>query len=634
MSLSKQLLILLSALFLMIFAVNFVLSVNNIRSYLEGEAEIHAQDTATSLGVSLSPYMSNESDPIIETTMNAIFDRGYYQEIRLQNVDGETLIILNHQPDIEGVPEWFVDYFPMQVSTAQSEITSGWNISGMVQVTINPGYAYLKLYDQVKQSFFYSLMTFVISFLLLTLVLQMTLSSLKRVEKMANTLSKGVFETIDPLPWTTEIRSVVKSLNMMSGKIEETISKLNQKLSRTGLKLQQDELTGLNKRSTFETDLKQLFSEDHEAYLFLIKIDGLTDLVKELGNHSIDQFLLNFSQALKNVSEQFAVGKFSLYRLLGSEFVMLVQQIDLEQAEQLAKMLSDEISKLGERYEKADIAHIGIVPFNPLSDVEGMVLAANEAYEQAHLIGKNSYFIRTNEDQAKDIAEWKALVFNVIDNQQYDLKYVGQVEELKGGQLIMEEAFLSVNDQNGQNVATGTFVSIAEKYAKIVELDQGVVESVVAYINQTAIKHAVAINLSTRTIKNSGFRIWLNEILADNQAIAHQLVFSLSAYAVAKEIAVYKEFVDFVQGLNAKAMVKRFHTQTLSPEGSKYLKPDFIRLARDLGHDISSDTEKRTFVETIHHVASLMDISILAENVQSEADFNCFKEIGISGVNR
>ena len=88
MSLSKQLLILISALFLMIFSVNFVLSVNNIRDYLEGESQIHAQDTATSLGLSLSPYMVDNKDPVIEMMMNAIFDRGYYKEIQLVDVNG------------------------------------------------------------------------------------------------------------------------------------------------------------------------------------------------------------------------------------------------------------------------------------------------------------------------------------------------------------------------------------------------------------------------------------------------------------------------------------------------------------------------------------------------------------------
>ncbi len=54
--------------------------------------------------------------------------------------------------------------------------------------------------------------------------------------------------------------------------------------------------------------------------------------------------------------------------------------------------------------------------------------AASEAYEQAKLIGKNSYYIRTGSDQAKDMAEdmaeWKALVFDIVDNQKYKLSFI------------------------------------------------------------------------------------------------------------------------------------------------------------------------------------------------------------------
>jgi hypothetical protein len=65
MTLSKQLLILISAIFLILISINFAISVENFKSYLEDEGQIHSQDTATSLGLSLSPYMNDTSDPII-----------------------------------------------------------------------------------------------------------------------------------------------------------------------------------------------------------------------------------------------------------------------------------------------------------------------------------------------------------------------------------------------------------------------------------------------------------------------------------------------------------------------------------------------------------------------------------------
>ena len=634
MSLSKQLLILISALFLMIFSINFALSVNNIRSYLEGEAEIHAQDTATSLGLSLSPYMIDETDPVIETTMNAIFDMGYYQEIKLVNVDKQPLITLTNKTVFEGVPDWFVNFIPMKTAIAESEISSGWNISGVIYVTLNPGYAYLKLYEQAVRGFYYSLAIFVLSIALLLLVLRVTLSPLKRIDQMALSIAAGEFEIIEHLPWTTEVRNVTTSMNLMSMKNERAIASLNAKLEGIGKKLQQDDLTGLNKKNSFETDMKQLFMMDISAFIFVIKIDGLSSLVKTMGNESIDLFLKDFARTLKNIAEQNADGEVSAYRFFGSEFSLLAKNISFEQAEHLAKQLNYSFAELGEKYQKPDIAHIGVASFNPVSTTEGILLAANEAYEQARLIGVNSYYIRRSDDVAKDIAEWKSLVFSVIDNQQYNVSFVGQVESFQTEQLLMEEAFTQAVDKKGDAIAIGTFVSIAEKFSKIVDLDKGIILKVIDYIKAQQIQHAVAINLSTRTVKSSDFRSWLVDLMKNNQSISQQLVFSISSYAVAKEVAVYKEFIAFAHKLNTKVIIKRFETQSTSPDIAKELKPDFIRLARDIGNGIATDQEKQAFVETMQGIGELLDIVILAENIHSESDYACMKNIGIAGASR
>ncbi|MCF6203809.1 MAG: EAL domain-containing protein [Methylococcaceae bacterium] len=634
MSLYKQLLTLVSALFLLIFGLNFVLSVNNIRSYLEGEAEVHAQDTATSLGLSLSPYMTVETDPIIETTMKAIFDRGYYQEIKLVDVDNKILVSLSSNDEIEGVPSWFVNAFPMNAAKAESEISSGWSISGVVYVTINSGYAYLKLFEQVKYSFFYSLGAFILSVLLLQMVLRITLSSLKKIDRMALAIAKGKFETIDELPWTTETRNVTKSMNMMSRRMEGVITNLNVKLTGIGRKLQQDELTGLHKKSSFVTDLKQLAGSDIDAFIFIIKIDGLNELVKEWDSDAVDQFLKYFTQILREIPKPSEASVISVYRFFGSEFALLVKNVKTEEVEKIAKYLSTSFTEIGEKYKKPDIAHIGVVPFNPVDSVEGIILAANETYEQAHIIGQNSFYIRTNEDHAKAIADWKALVFSVIDKHQYSVRFVDPVEYFETGKTVMKEAFLDIFDKQGEAVSIGTFISIAEKFSKIVELDKGVILTVIDHIKTRQIEYTMAINISTRTIKNSTFRSWLADLIGKNKSLSQQLVFSLSAYAVAKEIEVYKEFINFVHQLNAKVMIKRFEIRSLSPENAKNLKPDYIRLARDLGHNVSSDQEKRAFIETMQEICELLDISILAENVHADIDFNCLKDIGITGISR
>ncbi len=634
MSLSKQSLILISALFLMIFSVNFALSVNNIKDYLEGEAKNHAQDTATSLGLSLSPYMANDKDPVIETMMKAIFDMGYYKEIRLVDADNKELVALVSDKAVAGVPNWFMDLLPMTSATAESEISSGWNLSGVIYVTVNSGYGYLKLYEQAKSGFYYSLAAFIVSIGLLALTLRFTLASLSRIDQLARQISDGQFESIAELPWTREVRNVAMSMNTMSQKIKTTIAGLHSKLDSMGASLLRDDLTGLYKKSVFETDIKQLALEEAEAFIVLIKIDGLLELVKELDSDAIDGFIKAFAATLEQVAAAAGSDAGKAYRFYGAEFALLVKTGDRQQIELLAKTLSNRFSELGEQYQKADLAHIGVAPFNPLTTSDSMLEAAHEAYEQAHLIGANSYFIRSSDNFARDIATWKELVFDCVDNNAYSLWYIGPIHGMKNGELMMEEAFIQVHDKQGELVAIGPFISIAEKFAKIVDLDKGVIGIVIDHILHNHVEHAIAVNVSTRTIKNSDFRVWLEKLIQRNAAAAKYLVFSLSAYAVVKDIEAYQAFIEVVHQCGARVMIKRFETQSMSAELIKQLKPDYIRLARDIGNGIAESAQTHAFVQTIAEMAGLLDISILAENVQADSDFAALRSIGIAGASR
>ncbi len=634
MSLSKQLLILISALFLILFSVNFALSVKNIKTYLEGESQSHAQDTATSLGLSLSPYMMDTSDPIIKTMVSAIFDMGYYQEIRLVDANNKELISLTNSKSIDEVPSWFISYLPMPLIIAQSEISYNWMIRGVVYVTINPSFAYSKLYQQAKTSFYYSLMTFAVSIILLVLLLQITLSSLKRINDCALHIADGHFETIENLPWTTEVRNITISINKMSKKIENTIIALNNKLDKMGASLLCDDLTGLYKKAVFETDIMNLMMAYTPAYLMIVRVDSLSDLTREIGNDIIDELLQAVAEKLKSSAEQHSDTTMKIYRFFGGEFAMLIKSGNSEQIESIAKVLSNDFAELGEKYTRSGLTHIGIAPVNSIGTPESILESAYEAYEQARLIGRNSYYIRSDESFARDIFAWKELVYNCIDNDDYSLSYIGQITSFQTEQLFMEEAFTQVHDKNGQLVAIGPFISIAEKLAKIIDLDKGVINKVLDYIFNAQISHAVAVNLSTETIKHIGFRLWLEKLIKNNPLVTRQLVFSFSAYAVAQDLETYLDFIDVVHQWGGRVMIKRFESQSMPPELTKKLNPDFIRLAREIGNGISLSEKKYLFVQAIQQMGVLLDITVLAENVQAENDYLFLKTIGIAGASR
>ena len=632
MSLLKQLFILIAIIFLVIFTVNFITSVNNTRSYLEIEAEIHAQDTATSLGLSLSPHMTaGENDPLLLTMINAIFDRGYYKQIRLVNAKGEELVNSENPGAFESVPTWFIKILPMKTATAETEISSGWTIAGTLFVTINPGYAYLKLYEQAQKALLYSLIAYVFFNILVYFLLRLILIPLKMIEQLAKDIGNGSFNTINKLPWTTEIKNVTISMNFMSGKIKQIIEKLTEKLDKAGQQLQLDVLTKLKNKSCFDGDMKNQLISHAEGYVIFIRIDNLGAFSKDKGRDVVDFFLVEFAKTLEESIEGIK-HDVSVYRFFGSEFAMLAASMTRDEVENLGNILTNNLTVLGQKYSRSDLVHIGIVPFNIGSSTADILSAASEAYEKAHLIGNNAYVIYQNDEKTRDIEDWKRLVKRVTEERTYEITFVGKVYKLPDEQdIVMEEVFAEIMDGD-QVVPIGAFISIAEKYDSVTNLDKGIIQRVIQAIADRKIEYPVNINLSMSSVRNPQFLDWLDAYFKGHQDVVKQLVFGITAYSASKDLKSFEMFTSFIHDIGAEIMLKRYESKFISLEQVKRFDLDYLRLARELTTGISKDAGKQQFVEAMKEVGDLLDTRIIAEAVENRDDFDTLKSIGIYGA--
>lgn len=632
MSLSKQLLVLISLIFLIVFSVSFYLSMNHIRNYLEVESEIHVQDTATSLGLSMSPHMDNEQDPILETMMNAIFDMGYYREMRLENVDGEELVKLSNPVQIEGVPDWLITLLPLKTATARTEISSGWTISGTLYVSSNPAYGYLKLYQQAKETLLYSALVFIAAFILLMLVLRLTLQPLKAIQKQANEISGGNFTTISKLPWTTEVRHVAQSMNGMSKKIGDTIARLNNRLDALNDSLKRDNLTGLFNQATFNVDIKGALAGGGSGYAFYFKFDDLAEISRELGSHQVDKLLQGFSGVLQEAVTEGG----SAYRLYGSEFALITPLTDVNSITALAEKLKHDINNLGQRFNLEDMVHTGIVYFDKTSEFDRLLPALSEAYEQARQIGHNAYFIQQESISSMDEQAWKAVIQDAIDNHTPEITFTTEAYNYSGETpvLVMQEAFTQVKGPDGKALSIGTFFSVAQEFGLAEELDKLIVNKIIQRVEKDAISSPVTINLSMMSIASLDFQRWLTARLEETTLSNRLLAFSVTAYAAVKDIAAFDSFSSFVESLGATMLLKRYSPDIIPIDMLRELHIDYIRLARDLTHDIRGNVSKPDFLDLIQEVSSLIEVKVLAESVTADEDFEIVKQAGLFGISR
>ena len=637
MSLSKQLMLLISGIFLAIFSINFYTSINNIKSYLEVESEVHAQDTATSLGLSLAPYILETKDPILETMVNTIFDRGYFLEIRLSDMDGQELVLKRNPETFDEVPSWFVDWLPMKTGSAFSDIDSGWMIGGRVEVTIHPGFGYLKLWKQFKDSLSYSAMLFLISLALLALVIRTLLAPLQRIRLMAERIGEGKYEKIEPLPWTAEIRSVANSMNLMSGKIERVVGSLNQRLSEASDRLHTDPLTGLPNKVRFDSSMKELFMQGAEGHLFVIRMDNLAAYASHHSSAQVDGYIRAFATAIKEVGSARAGAHAQLFRMIGSEFILVTSTATAAAAEELCDELCTAFKKVGEAFNVDEVGHIGGAAFDARCTTTGVLAAATEAYEKSRIIGPNEYALSDAATAARSVEEWNRLVARAIDSENFQITYANLSYALDSGtdsQVLLEEALADVRDENNLPVPIGTFISIAETTQRVQEFDLKVVRRVIDRIRVDGTEHPIAVNLSLQSIRSNHFRQTLFELLQTYKSESNSIAFSLSAYAASQDIPAFISFIEFAHRAGTSVMLKRFESQQFNIDSLSGHKLDYIRIARHYTEDIAHSTEKRQMVEALQELGNLLDIKVHAESVATAEDIETLRQIGLAGASR
>ena len=201
MKLSRLLVGLISVLWMVVFIATLLVVINSTRDYLHRSMESHAQDTATSLGLSITQSKSYNDPVTIELMTSAIFDRGYYSEIQVKKVTGESIFKKRVDKAVEGVPGWFVGSFNLPTPRMNAVVMEGWRKAAIVEVESHPGHAYKELWEIAKKSFWVLLIVAVISLSVVLIVLRLALKPLGDMERQAKDIANRKFTTLKKLPW-------------------------------------------------------------------------------------------------------------------------------------------------------------------------------------------------------------------------------------------------------------------------------------------------------------------------------------------------------------------------------------------------------------------------------------------------
>ncbi len=640
MTLSRQLILLILMIFILLFAGTFWAGVENTRTFLILQLTTQTQDAADALGLSLAPHMKNRDLAAMDTMVNAVFDSGYYQSLQLQTMSGKTLIARRNTSRIEGVPSWFIDHLTLPTPQADSIITTGWKQAGRLTLQAHPGYAYKKLWDMSVAMLRWSLLAFGLSLIATLLILKAILKPLGAVERQALAIGERKFPIEKHIPRTRELKRVVLAMNSMSAKLEQFIAKLSERAEQLRKQAHDDELTGLMNRRGFEARLNSLLRDKERGgagALAVIRIQDLAAYNRQFGHQAGSDLLISLGKLLNRLAEPVAGA--TTARITGTDFAVILPLFDANAATEFGTSLEAAIHELATAQQVEDIAHAGIACFGPDSSLGAILSDADVALSQAEHQGANACVTLTGDSKAMGNEAWKTVIVHVIENRRIGL--LAQDILTQQRQQMYREVLIRIRDEAGEAISPALFASMAERLNLSARLDRYIIEQATEFLEQQPAtssapepenRHKLGIKISARSLSDADFMRWLESYLTNHAAAAGLLCFEISEYGLLQSVNAAEALIDLAHQHGGKVVMEHFGSRLSSFQTLRRLKLDYIKLDGSYTHNITGQSDNRFFLQTVIDIAHGLDMQVIAEHVETETEFRSLTSLGVNAV--
>ena len=639
MTLGRQILAVVLLVSVLIFSGTFFIALHNTRAYLVTQLESHAQDAATSLGLSLSPHMATGDTAMMESMIDAIFDPGYYREVTLVGIDGKPLLGRSQEVKVEGVPPWFVERVPLETPTAEAVVMAGWRQGGWIRVTSHPGYAYAQIWSSARDTLGWSLGSLALAVVALGALLRLVLRPLVAVERQALAVADREFPVLDRLPRTRELRRVVVAMNRMSQKMQQALAEQTAIAERLRAEAYTDAVTGVGNRRGFQTRMDQLTrTVDAPGYgaLMLVRL-GQLDRVNRLHGHAAgDDLLRAAATRLEAVlGEGYGPG---LARLQGAEFGAVLPGATAGEASSLAQQVVDELGTLAPPpAHDALTVHVG-VGYAAAGDPAGELLwradTALRAAENAAASGWRAYPEpgKGPPYPVQGAEAWRQLLGQALDGRSIGLVTL-PVRGCRDRELLHLEVLARLPVPGHEPLPAALFLPMAERLGLGPALDRLVLEQVLQRLAEApGGLPPLAVNLCPSSLRDAGLADWLEARLAAAPGVGARIIFELSEYGATRALDAWRQLIQRLAPLGARFSVDWFGVGSSMLRHLQGLKLDYLKLDPGLARRVTRERDEQFFVKVVSDIAHALDIQVVATGVETEAEWQGLCALGVDGA--
>lgn len=623
------------------FLGTVIISTDNLRSLLLKQQASHAQDTATSLGLSLSAPLASRDMSIVSAMVDAVFDRGYYRTIEITTLEGAPLLSRTGNLDDSNVPAWFIKLVDFESPVGEALIMSGWQQAGRVQITSNPGYAYRELWANTLETFQLFLVLAAVIIATALLAVTLLLRPLRRIEDQADAICNASYVLQRNIPHTRELRRVVTAMNRMSEKIGTIFAEQSALTNSLREQAFKDPVTGLGNRRYFDRQLSTLLESSEEASmgsLLLLELRGLADINEMAGFAAGDKLLLRtaalISQGIDNLDNCFAA------RISGACFGIVAVGLNSDAAEVLAQQLCDDLQQLHVDVPTSHehIGNIGIAQWRQRDTAHNLLASADSALRTAST-GNRNHWVRYTPAELPGIPvpgsrELRNIVRHAIETGSFQLCTQPVINLAANSRILPHlEVLLRIPDASGNPMTASMFMPVAERMGLATDIDQLAIGKLLNHMQTGSNRDVLyAINLSSCSVHNPVFIQWLCSTLQAAPACAARLLIEFPEFAAQINTQDTRNLVERLGSFGCQCGLDHFGRGFYSFGYLRNMKLHYLKIDSSYTRHIDREEDQQFLVRALTDTAHSVDIAVIAQSVETPEERTRLESMHLDGI--
>ncbi|WP_282175719.1 EAL domain-containing protein [Vibrio nereis] len=623
MTLYKQLVAGMIAVFLMLLISVFIIEFNTTRDNLVQQQRSEVNNTINTVGLALAPYLEAKDHVAVESVINALFDGSSYSIVRLIFLDTEEEILRTYPVQAIDVPDWFVSLNLFEKIHDRRVVTSGWMQLAEVEIVSHTGDAYTQLWSAFERLVIAFSIILLIGLFSISFILRRALRPLQLIVKKMEQVAKNQFGDPLPRPATQDLIYVVDGINSMSSQLEKSFKAQAKEAQQLRERAYIDPVSGLGNRAYYMSQLNSWLNESGMGGVAILEASFIKELYEDKGYEAGDGMIRELADHLK---VSLTSPDLTLARISTEEFGLILPNMDTSELKLIADSIITFVQDINADPTGMATPNfaLGLVHNESRKDSSEILTMLDNALASAKSNPEQSYGYVSSASSSTLMGkqQWKHLVEEAINNDWVNFRF--QAAYNSWGQAYHREVFSAI-EKDGERFSANQYLYALEQLGVSHVFDEYVIESMVNRLKAERVSEPIAINIAQSSISQPSFIRWVTQFLNKNKDVAELLHFEIPENCFINAPHHTALFCNAVRSAGADFGVDNYGRNFQSLDYINEFRPAYVKLDYLYTHHLDDEKQKFTLT-SISRTAHNLGIKTIASRVETQTQLDFLSE--------